>query len=170
MVNGDPMVQSKRGSVATLQPPNGYLAQQELNGHRGDRDHRRNLKNEDNLYFIVDDKGNGALSPEMALPQSAQNGLRPINGMEAMNGMNGGSRVRTDRRRENPRHQRVHSPRHQRMQSPRNAEQDLNDWMSRTEILEDENVRLKSDVRKLKKAVRELNNTVQQIMQTLQQQ
>ena len=170
------MVQSKRGSVATLQPPNGYLAQQELNGHRVpnghggdgrgdrvDRDHRRNLKNEDNLYFIVDDKGNGALSPEMALPQSAQNGLRPINGMEAMNGMNGGSGVRTDRRRRE-------SPRRQRMQSPRHAEQDLNDWMSRTEILEDENVRLKSDVRKLKKAVRDLNNTVQQIMQTLQQQ
>lgn len=45
-----------------------------------------------------------------------------------------------------------------------------NEMESRIEILENENIVLKSDVRKLKRAVRELTNTVQQIMQTLQQQ
>merc|ERR1712241_557879 len=105
-------------------------------------DHRGNLQNEDNLYFIVDDKGNNALSPEaVALPDS-------------MNVMNGG----------------CHRGDHQQAISGRIDMDRLSQWMSRTELLEDENLRLKSDVRKLKKTVRELTNTVQQIMQTLQQQ
>jgi len=109
---------------------------------------------EDHQYFIVDDKANGALSPEAALPQNGMaNGVS--NGMHG-NGMNGARRYHSPRR---------HSPQHHAMD-----EREWNGWRSRTEMLEEDNVRLKSDVKKLKRTVRELTNTVQQIMQTLQQQ
>ena len=114
---------------------------------------RSNVKNEDNGYFIVDDKVNGALSPEAALPEN-EPAVTTYTPMSTM--MNGGTGRRQHRSR---------SPRHEQRDMD-----SMSDWISRTELLEDENLRLKSDVRKLKKAVRDLTNTVQQIMQTLQQQ
>merc|ERR1712228_1123064 len=105
------------------------------------RGYDRRYNDDHDGYFIDDGQaGQRTLSPETALPP---------------NGM----------RRGIPRPYQRQSPR---AVSPERREMD--EWIARTEMLEDENAKLKSDVRRLKKAVRDLNGTVQQIMHTLQQQ
>merc|ERR1712087_959013 len=92
-------------------------------------------------YFIDDGQaGNRALTPEAAVSAVPPNGMR--------RGI----------------------PRPYRRLSPEPRDRAMDEWMSRTEMLEEENAKLKADVRRLKKAVRDLNGTVQQIMHTLQQQ